>query len=95
VGEVSYFAFNLPLQVWPVHEDPFNEKSPVTGTRILNYMPRKEGCRELLLEECLEGKTREEFFERTAQILENLAQQMRKAGKDPELVVYYPDTGEK
>lgn len=87
-----YWAYNLPLQVWPIHEDPENEKSPVIGTTILNYMPRKERCQNASFKELeLPGEqTREEFFETAAQVLENLAVLMRKAGKDPNFTVYYP-----
>lgn len=88
-----YFTYNLPLQVWP-HREGDDENSPVVGTRILNYMPRKEACINLDLEDVLaEGQTREEFFEEAAQLLEHLAGLMRAAGKDPTLTVYYHDEG--
>lgn len=88
-----YWAYNLPLQVWPRHEDPEDETSPVVGARILNYMPRKERCCDLDLNDLLEEETRAEFFESAALHLENLARLMREASKDPSLCVYYPDEG--
>ena len=93
MADKTYWTYNLPLQVWPKHEDPEDENTPVVGARILNYMPRKERCCELELEEVLEGETREEFFENAAMRLENLAKLMRKAGKDPAMCVYYHDEG--
>lgn len=90
-----YWAYNLPLQVWPKHQDPCDEKSPIVGARVLNYMPRKERCEDCDLGDLLGEQTREEFFESAAQVLENLARLMREAGKDPALLVYYPDAGMK
>lgn len=88
-----YWSFNLPLQVWPEHADPEDENSPVIGTRIVNYMPRKERCCDLDLEDVQGEQTREEFFETAALHLENLARLMRVAGKDPSAHVYYHDAG--
>ena len=87
-----YWAYNLPLQVWPIHEDEDDEKSPVIGTRVLNYMPRRGCCQETTLEELevLGEETREEFFNKAADILEHLASLMRKVSKDPNFTVYYP-----
>lgn len=88
-----YWAYNLPLQVWPKHADPEDENSPVIGARVVNYMPRKERCCDLDLEEVLGEQTREEFFETAALHLENLGRLMRAAGKDPSAHVYYHDAG--
>jgi len=88
-----YWSYNLPLQVWPKHANPDDPESPVIGARVLNYMPRKERCESFDLEELLDEQTREEFFESTAQHLENLARLMREAGKDPAKTVYYHDAG--
>lgn len=88
-----YWAYNLPLQVWPKHEDKYDETTPIIETRILNYMPRKERCVMLDLEECIGDQTREEFFETAARHLENLAKLMREAAQDQEVVVYYHDDG--
>lgn len=88
-----YWAYNLPLQVWPIHEKPEDENSKIVGARILNYMPRKERCHETTLDELLDEQTREEFFESAAKRFENMARLMREAAKDERLVVYYPDTG--
>ena len=86
-----YWAYNLPVQVWPMHEDPDDEESPIVSARVLNYMPRKERCDFLDLNELLEDQTREEFFETAALRLENLARQMREAGANPAKRVYYAD----
>lgn len=88
-----YWAFNLPLQVWPKHQDPEDKSSPVVGTHVLNYMPRKERCENIDLEELLGEQTREEFFESAALRLENLARLMRQAGGDATMHVYYHDAG--
>ncbi len=88
-----YWAYNLPLQVWPKHADPNDEKSPIVGARVLNYMPRKERCDDCDLADLLGEQTREEFFESAALHLENLARLMREAAKDPALLVYYHDAG--
>lgn len=87
----TYWAYNLPLQVWPIHKDPDDESSPIVGTNILNYMARKNQCCEMELDEELQEETREEFFLHAAKILENLAALMRKAAADPGFHVYYPD----
>ena len=82
----QYWAFNLPLQVWPATaEDP--------EETILNYMPRRESCHTENLADMLGEQTREEFLEQAARILENLARLMRQAAKDPQLLVYYPTHG--
>lgn len=88
-----YWLYNLPLQVRPRHQNPYDEKSPVIGSIILNYMPRKERCRNCDLADLLGEQTREEFFESAAIRLENLARLMREAGKDPAMRVCYPDIG--
>lgn len=88
-----YWAYNLPLQIWPQHENPDDESSPIFGARIANYMPRKERCCDLDLYEALGDQTREEFFNEAADHLENLARLMREAAADPSLTVYYHDEG--
>jgi hypothetical protein len=89
----NYWNYNLPLQVWPTYTDPNNEKSPVKGARIVNYMPRKEAIIDIELDGVLEEQTREEFFESAALIFENMARLMREAAKDDTFVIYYPDYG--
>lgn len=79
-----YFTYNLPLQVWP---------SESGGDRILNYMPRKETCRSLDLDECRGEQSRADFLNEAAMHLENLARLMRAAAADPTLNVYYHDEG--
>lgn len=88
-----YWAYNLPLQVWPNHEDMDDESSPITDYRILNYMPRKERTFEVLLSELLGDQTREEFLETAALHLENLAKLFREAISDPNKCIYYHDDG--
>lgn len=88
-----FWSFNLPLQVDPIHSDPEDENSPVTGSSIVIFMPRKSYCARCDLSECLGDQTREEFFESAAVHLENLARLMRLAGKNEKLMVYYSDEG--
>lgn len=88
-----YWAYNLPLQVWPKHQDPDDETSPVVGARVLNYMPRKERCEDCDLDDLLGEQTREEFFMTAALHLENLARLMREAAADPSKLIYYHDAG--
>ena len=88
-----YWVYNLPLQVWPKHADPEDKNSPVISTRILNYMPRKERCCDLELDEAMGEQSREEFFECAALRFENLARLMREAGKNPAMHIYYHDDG--
>ncbi len=87
------WAYNMPLQVRPRHRDEYDERTEMEGARILNYMPRKERCEWIDLEECIDGQTREEFFEAAAQHLENLAGLMREAARDRAKIVYYHDKG--
>jgi hypothetical protein len=90
-----YWSYNLPLQVWPVYEDPETvdfDSCPVVGTRILNYMPRKRRCEEIELSDVIGDQTREEFFETAAIHLENLARLMRTVKDDPRAHVYYHDS---
>jgi len=87
-----YWAYNLPLQVWPRHESD-DELAPVVDARLLTYMPRRERCEELLLSEVIGDQSREEFFEEAARHLENLARLMRVAAKDPKAAIYYHDEG--
>ena len=90
----TYWSYNLPLQLWAEHgEDDEAEEGLVVGYRVLNYMPRRERCETLQLEELLGEQTREEFLEQTALTLENLARLFRKAKDDPALNIYYPDEG--
>lgn len=85
----AYWTFNLPLQLWP--ENGEDEEGPVTGYRILNYMPRRERCETLRLEDCLGDQTKEEYLEQAALVFENLAKLFRQAKKNPEYHIYYPD----
>ncbi len=88
-----YWAYNLPLQVWPRHQDPEDSTTPIVDYQILNYMPRKERCCDLLLSEILEDQTHEEFFEQAAKCFENLARLMRRMATDRAGHVYYHDEG--
>lgn len=87
-----YWNYNLPLQLWPDHEDPDDDNSKVVGYSILNYMPRKERCITLKLDEdTLEEQTYEEFCTKAAEVLENLAELFRRAATNPGTIIYYPD----
>jgi hypothetical protein len=88
-----YWSYNLPLQAWPRREDDEDENSPIVGYRILNYMPRKERCESLEIEELLGEQTQEEFFEAAADHLENLAKLFRNLAKKEIDTIYYPDKG--
>ena len=88
-----YWDYNLPLQVWPEHQDPEDENSEVIDAKILNYMPRKGRCCDLKLSDIIGEQTREDFFENAAQVFENLARLMRVAAKDINTCIYYPYEG--
>lgn len=88
-----YWAYNLPLQVSPIRKDDEDESSSIVGYRILNYMPRKERCEILDIEDVIGEQTQEEFFESAAQHFENLAKQFRKLAKKEIDTVYYHDEG--
>lgn len=88
-----YWEYNLPLQIWPTRDDDkeTSPEFPATQWRVLNYMPRRERCETIDLDdETLGEQTREEFLETAAETLELLAKQMRAAAADPNLHVYYP-----
>jgi len=80
----DFFTYNLPIQVIP---DDSGE------TRVLLYLPRKEMLNgwAALSEVLPEDMTREQFFNRAADIYENLARLMRHAATEPRAFVYYPD----
>jgi len=77
-----YWAYNLPLQVWPTDDSK-------ETCQILNYMPRKHAAKMVDLD--LGEQTHEEFFNTAADKLEHLAKLMRAAAKDPDLTAYYHD----
>jgi len=80
----DFFRYNLPIQVMM---DDDGE------TRVLLYLPRKEMLNgwAALGEVLPEGMTRAEFFNRAADIYENLAKLMRHAATESRAFVYYPD----
>ena len=80
----EFFSYNLPLQVWPSEDG---------GGTILTYMPRKESCITLDLDDARGEQTREAFLLESARCLDNLARLMREAAADPTLHVYYHDEG--
>lgn len=90
-----YWAFNLPLQIWPIHKDEDDESSPIIDYRVLNYMPRKECIRETFLSELISDidQDREEFLETAALHLENLARLFRSTKLDPGKHIYYHHDG--
>lgn len=90
----TYWDYNLPLQYWPRFENEEEESGNVIGSRILNYMPRKERCCEMSSDDDYLGEqTHEEFFECAAKHCENLARLFRNVAKDPSAHVYYHDEG--
>lgn len=94
-GEV-YWAYNLPLQIYPIHEDPDDETTPIVDHEILNYMARRSRCTEILLTgDAMSGEPVDlgAYCERAARVLENLADQFRKYGRGEINIVYYPDSG--
>tara|TARA_R110000822_G_scaffold112771_6_gene243759 strand:+ start:468 stop:749 length:282 start_codon:yes stop_codon:yes gene_type:complete len=80
----NFFAYNLPIQA---------ATNRAGETRILLYLPRKERLNGWAdLSDILpEGATREQFFNRAADIYENLAKLMRHAATEPKALIYYPD----
>ena len=99
--EKLYFAYNLPLQIWI----SFNEdRKPQSGinvheSTILNYMPRKDSCEILHLDEVFNSDEEitaqdiKDFMKVSATILEHLAEQFKRLdpAKDPESYAYYPN----
>lgn len=93
-----YWAYNVPLQIWPEYEEGKDSEDPdatVVDYRVVNYMARKEGIGDFMLSEVLDEQSREEFLESAALHLENLARQFREAIQDPKKYIYYADDGMK
>lgn len=88
-----YWSYNLPMQMFPIHENEEDETTPVVDYDILNYMPRKSACTHLKLSEVLDEQTHEEFCEAAAAHLEHLAKLFRQMGKKEVEHIYYPDHG--
>jgi hypothetical protein len=82
----AFFRYNLPLQVMPGDDNG-------GATKILLYLPRKERTNGWadLADMLPEGATREQFFNRAAEIFDNLAKLMRHAGGEPRALIHYPD----
>ena len=80
----DFFRYNLPIQVMPDDDG---------GTKILLYLPRKQRLNgwAYLADMLPEGVTREQFFNRAAEIYDNLAALMRHAATEPRALIYYPD----
>lgn len=98
-----YFAYNVPLQIWINYKEDDDPGSGIdlSESNILNYMPRKERCEFLNLDEVFstsEDITAEdikEFAKVSALILRNLAARMERLdplGKNH--IVYYPNDSE-
>lgn len=88
-----YWTYNLPMQMFPIHQDEEDSKSPVIDYSIVNYMPRKASCATFNLSEVLEDQTHEEFCEAAAAHLEHLAKLFRQIGRKEIEHIYYPDNG--
>lgn len=86
-----YWAYNLPLQLWPHHANPEDEESPIVGWRILNYMPRKERCTSL--EELVTKDEIKPLCKNTAKILRNLANRFEMLARGEIDYIYYPNKG--
>ena len=84
-----YWAYNLPLQMWPIREDPENEKSEIIEYNILNYMPRKSSCAMMENEIDLEHIPR--YCRNTAKLLRNLANLFEALAEKKIDTIYYPD----
>lgn len=84
-----YWALNMPLQAWPIHD----ENSEIVDYVLLNYMPRLERCEMLEMSNVVGDQPPEEFFETAAKHLENLARQFRRLANKEIDRVYYPDEG--
>ena len=89
-----YWSYNCPLQMFPQHINPHNEKSEIIGWSVLNYIPRKETC--IDLEETIKPNELKTYCENAAKILRNLADRFEKLGNREIDLIYYPDeTGTK
>ena len=84
-----YWSYNCPLQMWPQHENPEDEKSKIVGWRVVNYMPRKERCQDLGEE--ISPDELKNFCDNAAIILKNLAERFEKLGNREIDIIYYPD----
>ncbi len=84
-----YWAYNCPLQMWARHEDSGDENSPVIGWRVLNYMPRKETCRDL--GENLVPNEMPTYCKNAATVLRNLASLFDAMADGKIEGIYYPD----
>lgn len=76
----TYWAFNCPLQMWG------NAKE---GWRVLNYMPRKEACKNL--DEIVTLDEMPQFCRNSANILRNLAALFDTMADGKIDYIYYPD----
>lgn len=80
-----YWAFNVPLQAYKDDDGSFE---------ILNYAPRKNSVLSIPLTDVVDDPTHyPAFFNRAADILENLARQFRELAEGKVDMVYYPDEG--
>ena len=88
----TYWSYNCPLQMWPEHKDPENEYSEIIGWRVLNYMPRKEACRDL--EETISPDELKTYCDNAAKVLRNLSNRFEMLGKRKIDTIYYADETE-
>lgn len=85
-----YWAYNLPLQLQTVYEDPEDEESRVVGYKILNYIPRKEYVYWLDLEDTYDGVAKDEYLAEAVKKLRDLALKMEESIGKERPFVYYP-----
>ena len=85
----EYWAWNCPLQMWATYKDEEDEKTPVTGWRILNYMPRKEAC--CSMDEEITPEEMPAYCRNAAKVLRNLADRFDMVADGKVTNIYYPD----
>lgn len=100
LGEI-YFSFNVPLQIWIIYNEDENPESGINleESAILNYMPRKEGCRMENLSDIFSSDEEistddlQDFMRVAAVILRNLARRMDDFNPldMKKNLVYYPN----
>lgn len=98
--EKLYFTYNLPLQIWISFNEEENPKSGINAHEsiILNYMPRKETCEMLPLDEVfnsyeeITAQDIKDFMKVSAIVLKHLASMMDSFNpKDKSPAIYYPN----
>ena len=84
-----HWAYNLPLQIEPVDDEPLT--SPDKEYNVLLYMPRKGRIHWVTMSELRGEQTTQEYLHAAAEHLENLARLFRDAARGQRHTIYYPD----